>query len=90
MLAAELDKEGHSMNDVVKAIKTTEVRPTKENLKEVIWKPVQQALFGTTSTTELTTEDVGRVYEVINRFVAMNFHTHVPFPSVDTKLDEFL
>lgn len=85
MLADALDREGHTLQDVVKEIKKAEIRPTKENLKEVIWKPMMKALFNKESTTELSTGEVDRVYEAINHFVGQNFELHVPFPCEETK-----
>jgi len=38
---------------------------TAETVKELIWKPVQQAMFETESTKELTTDQVSKVFDVI-------------------------
>lgn len=87
MLADALDREGHTLQDVVKEIRKAEIRPTKDNMKEVVWKPMQEALYGTQSTTELTTAQVDRVYEAINFFISQRFFIHIPFPSEETKDD---
>lgn len=82
-----LDKEGNTMQDVVKAIKRAEIRPTPVALKEVVWKPLQEIMLGKKSTTELTTAEVDKVYEAMNKWLGDNFQTHVPFPSEETALE---
>lgn len=69
------------MQDVVAQIKKAQIRPTKEALKACVWKPMQEAMYGKRSTTELTTDEVDRVYEAVNHFISSHFHIHVPFPS---------
>ena len=83
LLAEELDKEGHSLSEIVEKIDLAEIRPTKENLKVNVWHPIQQAMYGTTSTKDLTTAQVDRVYEAVNKFIGEQFHIHIPFPSRD-------
>lgn len=80
-MAEELDRHGHTLQDVVKEIRKAEIRPTKENLKEVMWKPYQKAALNKDSTTELTTVEVDRVYEGLNKWIGERFHFHIPFPS---------
>lgn len=82
-LAEALDKEGHTLSQVVERVDTAEIRPSKENLKECLWKPIQQAMYGTTSTKDLTTAQVDKVYEAVNKFIGEQFHLHCPFPSRD-------
>jgi hypothetical protein len=56
--------------------------PWNERLvKELIWRPVQEAMFDKHSTTELNKMEVGDVYEVINRHIAEKHGLHIPFPS---------
>lgn len=87
LLADALDREGHTLQDVVAQIKKAEIRPTKDNLKECVWKPLLFAMYGKTSTTEMTTAEVDRVYEAMNAFIGREFHLHIPFPSRD--VDDF-
>lgn len=83
LVAEELDRNGHSMQDVLSHAKNVEIRPTKNALKEVIWRPIQQVMFNKGSTTELSTGEVDRVYEVMNKWLGENFAIHIPFPSDD-------
>ena len=64
---------------------------TKDNVKNFLWKPFQEALLGKKSTKELTTAEVDKVYEVFNRHFGEKFGMHQPFPSIESikiKLDE--
>ncbi len=87
LVAAELDREGHTLQDVVKAIQHAEIRPNTENLKEVMWKPYQLAAFNKESTTQLETNEVDKVYEGLNKFLGEHFHLHIPFPKRDLTPD---
>jgi len=55
---------------------------TMELVKESIWRPIQKAITGKTSTTKLTKDEVDKVYEVYNTVLA-RYGIHVPFPSID-------
>ena len=86
LVADELDKKGFTMQDVVKAIRRAEIRPTMEAIKAVVWKPLQQIITGVESTTKIKTSDVDRVYETMNKWLGDNFDgIHVPFPSNEQK-----
>lgn len=85
LVAEELDREGHSMQHVLTHVTKVDVRPTAHALKEVIWKPIQKLLYDKESTAELTTAEVDRVYEVMNKWLGENFTIHIPFPSDETR-----
>lgn len=80
-VSQELQNEGHTMQDVVAEIKKAEITPTMQALKEVVWKPMQKAMYGKDSTTQLSKLEVSEVYENCNRFFA-RFGVSVPFPSL--------
>lgn len=80
MVAEELDKHGHTIQNVVEKIRKAEIRPTKDNLKEVMWKPYQMAALQKDSTTKLTKHEVDIVYEGLNKFLGQEFEIHIPFP----------
>lgn len=85
-IAEALDREGHTVQDVTKAIRRAEIRVTPEIVKEVIWKPLQQVMYGKKSTTELEKHEVDRVYEVLNKWLGVNFNGMcVEFPNDETK-----
>lgn len=80
-LAEEMDKNGFTVQNVTAKIQRAEIRPTGENLKEVLWRPYQIAATGKKSTTNLTKQEVDKIYEGLNKFVGENFEIHIPFPS---------
>lgn len=86
LVAEELDRHGHTVQDIVEKIRRAEIRPNKTVLKEVLWRPYQIAALQKESTTELTKHEVDKVYEGLNKFLADNFDgLHIPFPSDETR-----
>lgn len=59
-----------------------ELMPTPEVLKEV-WRQVMYKQTGKTSTAEMTTDDVDRVYDVLNLKMGQKAGIHVPWPSLE-------
>lgn len=61
---------------------------TPELVKEALWRTVQMAMFSKQSTTELSTKDIDKIYDVINRAVAerTNGNIHIPWPSEEQML----
>jgi len=51
----------------------------------LIWKPTQETLFETRSTTKLTTKQIDEVFEVIHQALA-NIGVEIQFPSIETQL----
>jgi hypothetical protein len=83
-LAKELNDGGYSVQLVLKQVVDLEWDGTK--VKELIWRPLQKALIGKVSTTELDkVSDINEVFEHLNRYVGEKFGIHVPFPSEHTK-----
>ena len=62
----------------------------ERSVKELIWRPIQQALLSVKSTTKLRkTQDIENVYEHINRFLSNPpFSMHIPFPNNPNKHKE--
>lgn len=59
---------------------------TGYGIKEYLWKPVQKALYGKKSTTQLTTDQLDKVFDIINREISERTQgeVFVPFPSIET------
>ena len=74
LLADALNDAGFDIKTVIKA----DVPWTKENVKNLLWRPLQVAQLQKESTTSLTSVEVDQVYETLNRSLA---GIHVPFPS---------
>lgn len=80
LLADELNGAGYPIKLVLSKYKT-DIDWDMQSVKDLIWRPIQKALLGKTSTTELSKQgDIENVYEHINRFVGENFGVFVPFP----------
>lgn len=64
---------------------------TPSLVKELIWRKVQDSYLGKKSTTQLTTDEINKVYDVINRHLGETFgFTMPPFPSVEQLMAEGL
>ena len=87
LLAKALNDSGLDMKKVLKP--TVEISWTKQNVKEYLWRPIQDALKLKKSTTELNTAEVSEVWEVLNRHFGEKFGIHVDFPHIENT-DEYL
>jgi hypothetical protein len=66
-----------------------EVFPTKENLKEDVWKQIQWALFKKKSTTELNTDEIDPIIDVLVKNVGQaTGHVFTPFPSIEEAIHQ--
>lgn len=79
-LADELNDSGYDLQKVLEQ-KTVAVPWNERMVKEILWRQLQEVITGKGSTTELTSSEVNRVYEVLDRHIAENFGLSVPFPS---------
>lgn len=90
MVADALDREGHTVQDIVQKITRAEIRPNKDVLKEVMWRPYQLAATKKESSTELNKSEVSLIYDGLNKWLSENFELSVPFPSDEGKAEENL
>lgn len=68
---------------------TVDIPMSATLVKEGIWKPIQVAVLGKSSTTDLDKqEDIDKVFEVFNRFLAKCKIESVKFPSIETQFNE--
>ena len=79
MLAQELNDAGLDMREVIKP--GVDIDWSMESVKEYLWRPIQKALLKKESTTQLTTDEVSRVYETLTRHLGSKFGVFVEFPS---------
>lgn len=84
-IATTLNDAGLDQRVVLQAYRM-DVPWTKESVKEVMWRRVQEAMFNKQSSTKLTTKEVTMVAETIIRFLGRNFGVDVPFPTQDNIL----
>lgn len=81
LLANELNSAGLDIKQTLK--EEFEIPWNEHTVKELIWRPVQIAMYDIESTTKLDKLQVSDVYEVINRHIASKHGVSVPFPSID-------
>jgi hypothetical protein len=55
---------------------------SQETVKDFLWRPVQKLCLQKRSTTELTTKDIDKIYDVLNLHLGKQ-GIHVPFPSIE-------
>lgn len=79
LLAEELNEAGLDMKKVLKP--TIDISWNERSVKEYLWRPIQNAQVVKKSTTELSTEEINKIWEVINRHLSEKFGIYVPFPS---------
>ena len=79
LLADTLNDAGLDMKVVLKP--EVDIPWTKESVKTYLWKPIQLAMIGNASTTELSTITPSSVYQVLDRHLNEKFGVSVEWPS---------
>lgn len=86
LLADELNDAGYDMRRTLKP--EVQISWNPETVKEYLWRPVQKAQLRKRSTTELTTDEIDKVFDTINRHLGEKFGLHVSFPNIDYLIDQ--
>jgi len=83
LLADQLNEAGLDMRVVLKP--EVSIPWGKDTIKDFLWRPIQRFQLGKKSTTELTTAEIDKVFEVLNRHLSEKFPEieHIPFPNED-------
>ena len=79
LLAESLNEAGLDMKKVLKP--TIDISWNERNVKGYLWRPIQNAQVIKKSTTELNSDEIDKIYEVINRHISEKFGIYVPFPN---------
>ena len=81
-LAYTLNRAGLDQRKVFAAMREDgiDIPWRQETAKDSLWRPIQVAILGKESTTKLSTDEVSRVYDVLNRWTGQTFGVSVPFP----------
>lgn len=53
---------------------------TQDTVKELLWRAIQIPMTDKKSTTELDRDEVGEIYETLNRHTSDIFGIGIPFP----------
>ena len=88
MLADELNILGLDMRKTLKP--SIDIPWSGATVKEFLWRPVQQAQLRKKSTTELTTQEIDKVFDTINRHLGERFGVSIQFPSIDALMKQEL
>lgn len=81
LVARELQNQGQTIQGIVKKVDWAEIIPTKQSVKEVLWRPIQETVVSKKSTTELSTSEVNKIYEIMSMFLSKQFGISLPFPT---------
>lgn len=76
LLADTLNDSGLDMKAVLKP--SVSISWTDKTIKEYIYKPIIEAMLLKKSTTELTTKEIDKVWEIINLHLGEKFGVEVP------------
>lgn len=57
-----------------------EIPWTQESFKE-FWRSIQNTMYGVSSTTDIESDKVSKVYDAINLALSERTGIHIPFPS---------
>lgn len=87
MLATELNDSGQDMRKVLKP--TVDIPWSTDTAKRFLWKPIQEVMMDKKSTTELTTDEIDKIYKVLDRHVSEKCGIHVNFPTQENT-EEYL
>jgi len=82
MVAVCLNENQKDMKQVIDKI-ILDIPATKANVKEMIWKPIEQAMFDKKSTKDLTTQDINSIYDIINKVFGEMGVSLPSFPSAE-------
>lgn len=76
-VAEALNDSGLDCQAVMKE-KSVSVPWTKENCKELLWRPIQEALTNNESTAAAERTDYGRVQEILTKHIGEKFGVQLP------------
>ena len=80
-LADALNAAGYDMKKTLKH--DVEIPWTKQSVHDHLWVPIQTAMIGKSSTTEMNTVEPSEIYEVLNRHLGEKMGVFVKWPSYE-------
>jgi hypothetical protein len=83
LIAQELNELGQEFCYTGITGKELSLQYTPTIIKELFWKEIQFTMFGTSTTTKLTTEQMNMIIEVFSKFFAER-GVNLDFPSIDS------
>jgi len=79
MLSDQLNEAGLDVKKTLRHDVDTPWNPIL--VKELIYRPVMKAMTGKDSTTKLSTKELDKIYDVLNRHLGEKFGIELVFPS---------
>ena len=76
-VSVDLDNAGYTVDKVIKM----PIQFTEYNVKEYMFRPVAEVMFGKGSSTELTVDEMREVVDQLQMLFAAKFGITTPFPS---------
>lgn len=84
LLAEELNLAGLDMRKLLK--EEIDISWTPESVKEYLWRPIQKVMYTKESTTKLETNEITKIYDVLNRHLSEKHGIGVMFPSEESMI----
>ena len=81
-LAQELNEAGFDMKKTLKP--EIEIMWNDFMVKEYLWRPLQKTILGKQSTTQLTTTEIDKVFDVLTRHLGQKLGIELAFPSIES------
>lgn len=88
LLADTLNDSGLDMKTVLKP--SVSISWTDKTIKEYIYKPIIEAMLLKKSTTELTTKEIDKVWEIINLHLGEKFGVEIPQIPSEEQTENYL
>lgn len=79
LLAEKLNESSLDMKKTLKH--DAEIPWTTDLVKEYLWKPIQVAVTGEKSSSEVTAYDYDEIHKHLSHLLSEKFNIYVPFPS---------
>lgn len=81
MLADKLNDGGYDVRKTLKA--DVDLPWSPDLIKDLMWRPLQKAMFDVDSTAKMKRADYTKVYDVLNRHTSSKLGVSVQWPSED-------
>ena len=81
LLAQALNDAGYDMKKTIR--KDIDISWSPITIKEYLWKPFLKGYKLKTSTTQMTTKDIDKIYDMVNKVVGERTGVFVGFPSIE-------
>lgn len=85
-LAKALNDAGYDMKKTIR--KDVDIPWTGGTVKEFLWRPIQIGHLQIESSTQLKTDDIDKVYDIVNRVICERTGIHIPFPNMELLMEE--